>query len=61
MTKLHLQLLITISILSSCEEERQFPLVKKLETLSNTVFLPTLEHQLDETQNCIYSPTILFA
>lgn len=42
-------------------DNRRFPEVRKLAGFKQTEFLPTLEHEISNNQNAIYSATLLFA
>lgn len=44
-----------------CGDDRKFPEVTKLALYKQTEFLPTLEHNISNGKNAVYSATLLFA
>jgi len=48
-------------LLFSCKENRKFTEVKNLSAFDNTLFIPTLEHEISRNENSVYCATLLFA
>ncbi|MFA5620066.1 MAG: hypothetical protein WDA08_07170 [Weeksellaceae bacterium] len=59
------RLLIILFVIStaifSCKENHKFTEVKNLSAFDNTLFIPTLEHQISGNENSVYCATLLFA
>ena len=61
--KRHCLIILTtiLTTFSGCRDDRKFPEVTKLTAYKQTEFLPTLEHDLSNGKNAVYSATLLFA
>lgn len=54
-------LIIVLTTLFSCKNDRKFSEVKKVSEYKNTQFIPTLEHKISNDKNSVYCATLLFA
>ena len=54
-------LILMLTTLYSCKNDRKFPEVKNLSEFKNTQFIPTLEHEISNDINSVYCATLLFA
>ena len=64
MKKIEITILVILTLLMSCQnqkQERKFPEVKNLSEYEETEFLPTLEHSINTQKNSVYCATLLFA
>lgn len=54
-------LILILTTLFSCKNDRKFPEVKKLSEYKSTQFIPTLENKISNDKNSVYCATLLFA
>ena len=54
-------LVLSLTTLFSCKNDRKFTEVKRLSEYKNTQFIPTLEHKISNDKNYVYCATLLFA